>query len=308
MDCRISGEVARMRGRRLRLLSLLICISIAGSLSAAAKEHTDQASSIKGAVRFDLYRGYLMVAKGSVGQLKGLHFLLDTGTSTTLLDPRIAHKLNVAETPEDVNIMFFKGGVRAMHAHVPSIELGPLRKMQVPVLVEDLSIFDNALPVHIDGVIGLDVMGTTRFEVDYRHRRIYFGQLPRLPISIPLSNEDGLAMVNVEVNHTAAHLIFDTGTPALLLFAARIPRAIMGLKVHRAQSNANTQGAVERKEVHLPRLRLGEAEFTRQLAFVVESRDEGGRDFDGLLSPAALGIDAFAVDLERGALELRLGM
>ena len=40
----------------------------------------------------------------------------------------------------------------------------------------------------------------------------------------------------------------------------------------------------------------------------MEELDEGGRDFDGLLSPAALGIDAFAVDLERGALELRLGM
>ncbi len=297
-----------MWGRCLRLLAIFTFISIAALPSAAAKEKPDQVRFVKGTVRFDLYRGYLMVARGSVGPLKGLHFLLDTGTSTTLLDSRIARKLNVDGAPEDVNIIFFKGGVRATHAHVPSIELGPMRQNHVPVLVQDLSVFDDALPVHIDAVIGLDVLGQSPFEVDYRSRRIHFGQLPHLPISIPLSMEQGLAMVNVEVNHTTAHLVFDTGTPSLLIFGARIPRAIAGLKVHRPRSDANARGSLERKEVHLPRLLLGEAEFMRQQAIVVENRDEGGRDFDGLLSPAALGIDAFAVDVDRGALELRLGM
>jgi hypothetical protein len=115
-------------------------------------------------------------------------------------------------------------------------------------------------------------------------------------------------MVDAEVNHTTAHLIIDTGTPALLIFAARIPKAIAGIKSHKPRRDANSFSGVERKEVHLSKFQLGEAEFTRQQAFVMEDRDEGGRDFDGLLSPAALGINAFTVDLERGALELRLGM
>ena len=297
-----------MLGRCLRLLSVYILISIAALPIATAKELQDQVTPVKGMVRFDLYRGYLMVAKGSAGPLKGLNFLLDTGTSTTLLDPRIARKLHVEGAPEEVNIMFFKGGVQAIHAHAPSIELGPIRQNHVPVLVEDLSIFDSSLPVRIDAVIGLDVLGCSRFEVNYRHRRIYFGQLPHLPVSIPLSMEDGLALVNVEVNHATAHLVIDTGTPSMLIFASRIPRAIAGLKAHGLQSEARSLGSAERKAVHLPKIELGKVEFTRQQAIVMENRDEGGRDFDGLLSPVALGIDAFAVDLRRGALELRLGM
>jgi len=297
-----------MLGRYLRLVGLYLFFSIAALLSATAKERPNQVIPVKGMVRFELYRGYLMVAKGSVGPLKELHFLLDTGTSTTLLDPRIARTLKVEGAPEQVNVMFFERGERASRARMPSIEIGPIRQNHVPVLVEDLSVFGDALPVHIDAVIGLDVLGGSRFEVDYRHRRIYFGQRSHLPVSIPLSMEDGLAMVNVQVNHTTAHMLLDTGTPSMLIFGAKIPKAIAGLKVRRPQSGAGIQSRGERREVHLPNLQLGEAEFTRQHAIVMENRDEGGRDFDGLLSPAALGIDAFAIDLEQGALELRLGM
>jgi predicted aspartyl protease len=95
---------------------------------------------MKGTVRFNLYQGYLMVAKGSVGSLKGLHFLLDTGTSTTLIDPRIARKLKLEGEPEDVNIIFFDGKMHAEHVHVPSIEFGTIRQNNFRVLVQDLSI------------------------------------------------------------------------------------------------------------------------------------------------------------------------
>jgi predicted aspartyl protease len=298
-----------MLGLRPGLISLLFGISIAVSPAATAKERPVQAPSTEGAVRFDLYQGYLMVAKGSIGPLKGLHFLLDTGTSTTLLDPRIASELNLEGVPEDVNMIFVDGRVLATHTWAPSIELGPIRQFHRPVLIQDLSAFNAALPVRVDAVIGLDVLGKSPFEVDYRNRKIHFGDLPHLPISIPMSMEQGLAMVNVEVNHATAHLVLDTGTPSLLIFGSRIPKAIAGLKVYRPQRDAtNARGSLERKEVHLPSIQLGEVEFFRKQAILVESRDEGGRDFDGVLSPAALGIEAFAVDPDRGALELRLGM
>jgi Aspartyl protease len=296
-----------MWGRHLRILSCLIGISIAVLSSAKAKERPSQFPT-KGTVRFEPYRGYLMVARGSIGPLKGLHFLLDTGTSTTLLDSSVARKLNLEGVPEDINIIFFKGAVQATHTWAPSIELGPVRQFHRPVLVQDLSIFDDTLPVHVDAVIGLDVLGQSPFEVDYRTRRIHFGHLPHLPISVPVSMEKGLAMVDVEVNHSTAHLLFDTGTPSLLIFASRIPKAISGLKVRLLKRDANQRGSSEYKEVYLPSFHLGQAELIRQQAILVESREEGGRDFDGMLSPAALGLDAFAVDLDRGTLELRLGM
>jgi len=299
-----------MRGQRLNLIRWLNCISILFLLAAAApsvpaKAKTPQ-NRIKGSIRFELYRGYLMVTTGSVGPLKGLHFLLDTGTSTTLLDERVARKLELDGLPEEVNVVFFKGAVRAVHSWAPSIEIGPLRVFHRPVLINDLSALDDALPVHIDGIIGLDVLGQTPFEVDYRNRRIHFGPLPHLPVSIPLTREQGLAMVDVQVNHATAHLIFDTGTPSLLIFRSKLSKIFAGLKMPKGSRGAGAQS--QAGNLSFPNIQLGDAEFVQQRAILAESRDEYGRDFDGVLSPAALRIDAFAVDLDTGQLELRMGL
>jgi hypothetical protein len=40
--------------------------------------------------------GYLVVAKGSIGRLNNLTFLVDTGTARTLMDSRIAKQLQLA--------------------------------------------------------------------------------------------------------------------------------------------------------------------------------------------------------------------
>ena len=52
----------------------------------------------------------------------------------------------------------------------------------------------------------------------------------------------------------------------------------------------------------LPNLRLGETEFGKEPAFLVPSRGGGVQDFDGLVSPAALGITKMTFDLGRGVL------
>jgi len=301
-----------MLGRRLRLSSFLLCISLlvlnAAVPYAAAKKRSARDTSVKGSIRFELYRGYLMVATGSIGPLKGLHLVVDTGTSTTVLDSSIANKLQLGGQPEEVNILFFDGAVLAMHTWAPSIELGSLRVFHRPVLVRDLSTLSDGLLVHIDGIVGLDVLGQSPFEVDYRNRRIHFGHLPHLPISIPLSKEQGLAMVDVEMNHSTAHLIFDTGTPSLEIFRSKLPKIAASLMGRNRRRPAGADRDLKAVKVSLPAIHLGEAAFSLQQAVILENRDEGGRDFDGVLSPAALRLEAFTVDLERGALELRLGM
>jgi hypothetical protein len=63
-------------------------------------------------------------------------------------------------------------------------------------------------------------------------------------------------------------------------------------------------GEFERKQVWLRRLRLGKAEFQQQPAFLVQSRGDGTGDFDGLVSPALLGITKVAFDLDQGVVAL----
>ena len=96
-----------------------------------------------------------------------------------------------------------------------------MRRQNLPILVEDLSFFERALPVHIDAVIGLDVLGQSAFEIDYTRWQIHFGSFRPLANSLPLRIEAGLPIVDAELNHLAVHLLMDTGASSLLLFEPR---------------------------------------------------------------------------------------
>jgi predicted aspartyl protease len=282
-----------MRNRNYFWLSLLTVLLLAGE--STARGYTERQ-----ALKFDLYRDYLIVARGSAGPLKGLNFLLDTGASPTVLDRGLAQKLHLEELPASIAVL--DGSVAAGQATVPSLTFGPMRRDNLPVLIEDLSFFQKALPVRVDAVIGLDVLGQTAFEIDYLSREIHFGSLPRLANSLPLQILAGLPIVDAELNHIALHLLVDTGASSLVLFETSTPRPISPVKISAEARPPNTIGEAERKQVWLQSLRLGEAQFGQEPAFLVRSRTDGNHDFDGLMSPAALGITKIAIDLGRNML------
>jgi hypothetical protein len=248
-------------------------------------------------VHFDLYRDYLIVVRGSAGSLKGLNFLLDTGASPTVLDRRVAEKLHLDQLPASLAVV--GGSVQAAQATAPALEVGPAHRDNLHVLVEDLSFFQKALPVRIDAVVGLDVLGQSAFEIDYVARQIHFGSVPELSNTLTLWLQGGLPIVEAQVNHRSAHLMVDTGASSLVMFEPPAPRP---MRVSEALPTPGTIGEFDRKQVWLPSLALGEAEFGKESALLVRSHGEGAQDFDGLMSPAALGIKKMAIDLGRGLL------
>ena len=267
---------------------LVIAVLLACSLAAFAKP-TD------GSVRFDLYRGYLVVVRGSAGPLKGLNFLLDTGTNPTMLDSRVAAKLHLQQTPANVRVV--GGNVQAESALAPELALGPVDRVDVPVFVADLSFFQNAIAVRIDGVIGLDTIGESAFLIDYVSRKIHFGALPLMPYSVSMKEAGGLAVVSAEVNNIPRRLLVDTGASALTLFA---PSA--GARSVRVSQSI---GSFDHKDVMLESVKLGANNFGREQAAVVVGEWQGYA-FDGLVSPAMLGMRRVSFDLERGVMGFSL--
>jgi hypothetical protein len=61
-------------------------------------------------------------------------------------------------------------------------------------------------------------------------------------------------------------------------------------------------GDFDRKQVRLHSLKLGKAEFGQEPAFVVPGGSHAGQAFDGLMSPAALGLTRVVIDVGRGKL------
>jgi predicted aspartyl protease len=279
---------------------MLAGLALAEQPSATGFPETDTRRASETTVRFNLYRGYLILAQGSAGPLNNLNLLLDTGTSSTILNQRLARKLQLVEKPAVIAVT--NGRVPARTTTVSSVGIGPIRRSNFPVLIQDLDFLQKALSVSVDAVIGLDVLGQVSFTVDYTSREIHFGSPAPLPISIPLQLKDGLARVDAELNHAPVHLLVDTGASSLIIFETRMPKSVSGVVISAVKRSTNLNGNFERKQVWLHSLRLGEAEFGQEPAFVVQDRSDTGRDFDGLMSPAALGITRIAVDLDRGVL------
>jgi predicted aspartyl protease len=268
-------------------LGLLAVLAVAGQPVALG-------SNQGRTVSFDLYRDYLIVARGSAGPLKGLNFMLDTGATPSVIDRRVAEKLHLQELSASIAVI--GGSVQGGQSVVPSLELGPVRRENLPVLVEDLSFFQKAFPVRIDAIVGLDLLGQSPFVIDYREREIHFGPLPVLATSLSLHMQGGLPIVDGELNDEPVHLLVDTGASSLILFGRQQPRSPSPMKI------SVTIGDFDRKQVRLQSLKLGEANFGREAAFFVEQPSDRKQNFDGLMSPAALGITKLAIDGKQGLL------
>ena len=279
-----------MRGRNNWLLVLLILLTVAGVPAASGYTKSPE-------LRFDLYHDYLIVVQGSAGPVKGLNFLLDTGASPTILDRQVARSLHLDELPG--LLAGVNGTVAAGKAIVPSLQVGPMRRDNLPVVVEDLSFFHKAIPVHIDAVVGLDVIGQSPIEIDYSGREIRFGPIPSLKNALRLEMKRGLPLVEVQLNEISARLVLDTGASSLILFEPKTPSA-SPVRISAVQPSSNTMGEFAGKTLWLHSLRMGQVDFSREPAVLVRGRPETSDDFDGLVSPALLGITKIAIDLDQG--------
>lgn len=289
-----------MLGRWGRALNVVMGLVLLCQQSVWGSQQNELPQTKEATVRFNLYKDYLIVVHGSVGPLKGLNFLLDTGTSPTILDERVASKLQLEEEPASISSL--EGSLRGEMATVPSLEFGPMRRENFPVLVRDLSFFGRSLPVRIDAVIGLDVLGKNSFLVDYRARQIEFGPHSPMPISIPFRDITGLAVIEVELNHSPVRLLVDTGASALILFEARLSVSVPSLSTGAVRRVTNMVGQIESRPVQLNSLKLGDEELRQETAYVVSSRNGVQQAFDGLISPSALGFTRVAVDFEQGVM------
>jgi predicted aspartyl protease len=245
-------------------------------------------------VRFELYRDYLIVLHARLGPLKGLNFLLDTGATPSVIAPHIAAKLHLETVPTEIAVL--QGTTQGAAATVPSLEIGPVVKENLPVLVEDLSFVQKVVPVHLDGIVGLDVLGQAGFTIDYAARQIQFGPIGEMPGSAPLDVKQGLALVHANVNQQPVELLLDTGAPSIILFNRL---GLPGVRRTSFDVSSGSIGEYGHKPFPLNSVRIGSTNFSHLSVYVAATPGDSGHGFDGLVSPAALGITRLAIDILR---------
>lgn len=266
------------------------------SLSSVTSPASDNPSELS----FKIYRGYAIVVRGSVGNLKNLNFLVDTGAVPSVLDRQIAKKLHLTGIPGYLSA--FTGKLPTERVLVPSVRLGPKQASSLPMIVQDLRFAEEALGTRVDAMIGFDFFSQGPFTIDYENKRLVFGPLDPGLIAIPYEPHQDYALVKLNVQNRSLALLLDSGASNLVLFgnAARDLRDAVKKLGLQAWSNMAGEFRVER--VQLANAYVGGIAWSTAEAFVLPDTAKPPAGLDGVLGLVSLKAHRVGIDPQRAVL------
>jgi hypothetical protein len=164
-----------------------------------------------------------IVITGSLEGHGNIHFLIDTGASASFLDEKTATRLGIK--PSDTYAtgngigkdLLLSAVANPIQVGLPGLDLKNVTFRLFPT-----SSWDRAIGLHIDGIIGTDILQHYAMHIDYRRRLLRIMNPAALDTSragdpIPLQIQHSLILVQATVRkfNTASNptsLIVDTGS------------------------------------------------------------------------------------------------
>ena len=272
----------------------LLAIVASGLVSGAPL----RSAEVIAEVPFELYQRHLVVTKGSIGRLKGLNLLIDTGTIPSTVDMRIARKLHLKT--EASTLVAFGQQVRTQSAVIDGFGIGSLHWGRVPVAVSDLWYLER---VRIDAIVGLDVLAPTSFSINYRTRMLRFAPTDREDSVAPLELVWPFLTVRMTIAGQQVRLLVDTGSSDLALFKTRIPAALADAPWRGDKTVQYASGAARLRRLELPQVGLGSHTWDKLSAWAIDRESHGyPPGIDGVLGVLALGCQRVRFDFEKGEL------
>jgi len=285
------------------LLSLLLITATPGFSQAFSgpKAESPREADKHEEIPFEIYRDYVIVIQGSLGDTHGLNFILDTGTNPSIVDSKIAKELHLVEMVGRLAVHDKRFEVQQSVS--PNVQLGSLRLEAIPILIRDLAFLQTGLGIRIDAVIGLDVLTQRNFSINYTTKRISLGSVHLSRSVVPLqSTSSSWLIAPMEVDGVPLRMLVDTAASSIFLFRRSIRHRLPHLTSLGEIVSSNMGGEFLAQRALLTRTKLGDTDFGHMNAFVVEDWEDETRDFDGLLGPSALGLKQIAFDFQRRAL------
>jgi predicted aspartyl protease len=269
--------------KRILAFTIALVVAVPGACQSERKD-----------IPFKLHNGYLIVVKGSIGQLKNLSFVVDTGSYRTVLDERIARKLHLksAGSAEELAPNHI---VQVDSVLVPELTWGNVTSTSFRALVVDLSPISRFTGIHEDLVLGLDVLRLTSFQIDFRSRRIHFGRNQEPEISIPFVPNVPYPVVEASIDGHSEKLLLDTGADSLAVFAGHLPN--VGQSLRTVGVGRDVRGSVPFTELTGKQVLLGNNIVCGAPVFSIPAMPESR--YDGSLAPRILGASKLYFDFER---------
>ena len=254
-----------------------------------------------GAIPFRLVGGFLIEVEGGIGHLEGLKFILDTGTTYSVVDRRIANRFSAAHRSEKV--FNFDRFVSVDRMEFPDVHFGPVAVDNVSMRVTELAKLSNLIP-DADAIIGLDLLKTaSKLDILYDSKMVLL--IPRNAVTEDTSEPERFKCLTVQViiQDHPIELIFDTGREGVLLYEDRIRKHIPDIRLTDVR-NAH-EGRLRGKIARLPGLRLGGPESDTEVFLIPAPRADLAPDIDGALGTVPLKANRIELDFVGGALRWR---
>jgi Aspartyl protease len=264
---------------------------LAGDITVPASPKKAQAAEIP----FSLRQGYMIVVEGRVADLDRVNLVIDTGTNPSMIDKSISDKLNLKGIQRGLSL--FNKDLSSETVMLPDLALGPLRRVNLPVMVADFSKIGNGLGVRVDGVIGLDVLGATSFTIDYQRNRLLF-HASQERHSAPFSAGPQFISVNLKMGGKDLRMLLDTGTPHLILFSDSLRNLDYNWSAATG-TGQNISGTVAYETIILPYAKLGGEDVGPQRVSVVASQKGREPIYDGLIGVGFLRPKQLSFDFDR---------
>ena len=276
------------------LLGTLLLSVVCGAAVGSSRQLASNEMAIQ------VYGGFLVVARGSANNAENLRFLLDTGASNSAIDRRLAQRLGLHGQP--AKVVDFDKTVALEWTEVQEMTFGPERICNVRVMIEDLGYF-RSTGVHVDGVIGLDLLRRESFLVDYARERVVFGPTATggMP-GVPMRADAKSITVEVELDMRPVWMVADTGTRGIVLYEDTLKDLLANYRVEGRSGAVSLGGPLESRIAIVPRLRLGGQNLEREVVLIIAPGAKRLSGVSGYLGLAALDAKQVAFSFETNQL------
>lgn len=233
-------------------------------------------------VPFELVSGFLVVVNGRIGALGGLRFVIDTGTTTTIIDRKVAGRLKLRGRPG--NVINFDRTSAVEWAELPDLSVGPLRVGATPVTIARLTDY-SSFAESIDGILGLDLLVRSgKLFIDYDARTV--------SLAVPGENQQqnpppSCFVVRIAVQGHPMRLVFDTGVGDIVLNRERLRSQIPDMLTVGPHA-AVTIGRLRATQLDLPAVRIGSKEAVATVLLIEGPNEFSPPGVDGYIGPASL--------------------
>ena len=284
-------------------MALLIAFGITCSGSSAAAD-VGRNKGQRNENPFGLYNGNLIVVKATVGTFKKVNFILDTGTSPTAINQTMAARLNLPG--KAALLQTLNGTIQVQNVTLPRIRIGPPHADFITGVVEGLSVMDRSLGISLGGVVGLDMLRSSSFAIDYRKEKIIFGPIAASDKAIHFETQIPYLSVKAKIAGQEVRLLVDSGTAGLIVYRNRLRTASEKLHVDPNASMTSAVGGGTHVSWLSTEASLEEDSLGKHNVAIADAGSDPQDHFDGLFGLATMGFRKVFFRLRKWAVRMGL--